>query len=63
MEGPWAWFRLLDQADLVAGSSPERFNLRLRVDGASVSYELRAGSAFNPFRSRVVSGFSLPEHL
>ncbi|MFI8557635.1 type VI secretion system membrane subunit TssM [Pseudomonas putida] len=63
MEGPWAWFRLLDQSDLVAGSSPERFNLRLRVDGASVSYELRASSAFNPFRSRVVSGFSLPEHL
>ncbi|MDO7901469.1 type VI secretion system membrane subunit TssM [Pseudomonas sp. K1(2024)] len=63
LEGPWAWFRLLDQSDLSAGSSPERFNLRLRVDGASVSYELRASSAFNPFRSRVVSGFSLPEHL
>ncbi|MFO3721677.1 type VI secretion system membrane subunit TssM [Pseudomonas sp. HLMP] len=63
LEGPWAWFRLLDQSDLVAGGSPERFNLRLRVDGASVSYELRASSAFNPFRSRVLSGFSLPERL
>ncbi|MBC3411217.1 MULTISPECIES: type VI secretion system membrane subunit TssM [Pseudomonas] len=63
LEGPWAWFRLLDQSDLVAGGSPERFNLRLRVDGVSVSYELRASSAFNPFRSRVVSGFSLPERL
>ncbi|CAG8865816.1 hypothetical protein PS627_01735 [Pseudomonas fluorescens] len=63
VEGPWAWFRLLDQSDLVAGSSPERFSLRLRVEGTSVSYELRASSAFNPFRSRVVSGFSLPEHL
>jgi len=37
--------------------------LRLRVDGASVSYELRANSAFNPFKSRVLSGFSLPERL
>ena len=63
LEGPWAWFRLLDQSDLIAGTSPERFSLRLRVDGASVSYELRASSAFNPFRSRVVSGFSLPERL
>lgn len=63
LEGPWAWFRLLDQSELVAGSSPERFNLRLRLDGLSVSCELRASSAFNPFRSRVVSGFSLPEHL
>jgi type VI secretion system protein ImpL len=63
LEGPWAWFRLLDRSDLVAGGSPERFSLRLQLEGASVSYELRASSAFNPFRSRVVSGFSLPEHL
>ncbi|MGE8392790.1 type VI secretion system membrane subunit TssM [Pseudomonas sp. BIGb0427] len=63
LEGPWAWFRLLDQSDLVAGNGPDRFSLRLRVDGASVSYELRANSAFNPFKSRVLSGFSLPERL
>ena len=63
VEGPWAWFRLLDRSDLVAGGSPDRFNLRLRVDNASVSYELRANSAFNPFKRRVLSGFSLPERL
>ncbi|UZE29051.1 type VI secretion system membrane subunit TssM [Pseudomonas asplenii] len=63
LDGPWAWFRLLEQSDLVAGNSPDRFNLRLRVDGASISYELRANSAFNPFKSRVLSGFSLPERL
>ncbi|KIH81103.1 type VI secretion system membrane subunit TssM [Pseudomonas batumici] len=63
LDGPWAWFRLLEQSDLVAGNSPDRFNLRLRVDGASISYELRASSAFNPFKSRVLSGFSLPERL
>lgn len=63
LDGPWAWFRLLEQSDLVAGSAPDRFNLRLRVDGASISYELRANSAFNPFKSRVLSGFSLPERL
>ena len=33
------------------------------VDGASIAYELRANSAFNPFKSRVLSGFSLPERL
>ena len=63
VEGPWAWFRLLEQSDLTQGSSPDRFTLRMRVDNASISYELRASSAFNPFRSRVVSGFSLPERL
>jgi type VI secretion system protein ImpL len=63
LDGPWAWFRLLEQSDLVTGGSPDRFNLRLRVDNASISYELRANSAFNPFKSRVLSGFSLPERL
>jgi type VI secretion system protein ImpL len=63
LDGPWAWFRLLEQSDLTATNSPDRFNLRLRVDGASISYELRASSAFNPFKSRVLSGFSLPERL
>ncbi len=63
LDGPWAWFRLLEQSDLVAGNAPDRFNLRLQVDGASISYELRASSAFNPFKSRVLNGFSLPERL
>ncbi|MCF5631345.1 type VI secretion system membrane subunit TssM, partial [Pseudomonas syringae] len=63
LDGPWAWFRLLEQSDLTAGNAPDRFNLRLRVDGVSISYELRANSAFNPFKSRVLSGFSLPERL
>ncbi len=63
LEGPWAWFRLLEQSDLTQGSSPDRFTLRLRVDNASLSCELRASSAFNPFKSRVLTGFSLPERL
>ncbi|MBD8496350.1 type VI secretion system membrane subunit TssM [Pseudomonas syringae] len=63
LDGPWAWFRLLEQSDLTGGNAPDRFNLRLRVDGVSIAYELRANSAFNPFKSRVLSGFSLPERL
>ncbi|MNF92618.1 hypothetical protein D3C84_752660 [compost metagenome] len=63
LEGPWAWFRLLEQSDLTPGVSPDRFTLRLRVENVSVSCELRASSAFNPFRRRVLSGFSLPERL
>ncbi|PTU74711.1 type VI secretion system membrane subunit TssM [Pseudomonas mangrovi] len=63
VDGPWAWFRLLDQSELSAGSTPDRFTLRMRVDGASISSELRASSAFNPFKSRVLSSFQLPERL
>jgi type VI secretion system protein ImpL len=47
----------------MGGGSPDRFNLRMRVENASISYELRANSAFNPFKNRVLSGFSLPERL
>lgn len=63
LEGPWAWFRLLEQSELERGNSPDRFTLRLRIDGVSIACELRASSAFNPFKSRVLSGFSLPERL
>ncbi|WP_038824902.1 type VI secretion IcmF C-terminal domain-containing protein, partial [Pseudomonas aeruginosa] len=41
LEGPWAWFRLLDQSDLERGNSPDRFTLRLRIDGSSIACELR----------------------
>jgi type VI secretion system protein ImpL len=63
LDGPWSWFRLLDRSELLAGSSPDRFNLRLKLDGVSISYELRAASAFNPFKSAVLRGFNLPERL
>ena len=63
LDGPWAWFRLLQQSELSNAGSPDRFTLRLRVEGASISYELRANSAFNPFNNRLVAGFSLPERL
>ncbi len=63
LDGPWAWFRLLEQSQLTPSESPDRFNLRLRVGDAGISYELRASSAFNPFKSPAVSGFTLPVRL
>lgn len=62
LEGPWAWFRLLDQAELSPGGA-DRFALRLRVDGLAIACELRAGSVFNPFGGRLLAGFRLPERL
>lgn len=63
LDGPWSWFRLLDQSRLLPGRSPDRFNLQLDMDGAPIALELRAASAFNPFNRTVLSGFSLPERL
>lgn len=63
LDGPWAWFRLLEQSELSQAGAPDRFTLRLRVGGASIACELRASSAFNPFKSRVLQGFYLPDRL
>jgi len=60
-EGTWGLFHMLDQQGLSRGS--ERFTLNLEVDGRSASFELRAGSAFNPFRLRELTAFSLPDRL
>ncbi|MBI2379793.1 MAG: type VI secretion system membrane subunit TssM [Gammaproteobacteria bacterium] len=62
-DGPWAWFRLLKQSSLSEAGAPDRFNLVFRVDEASIRYELRASSAFNPFGKDVMAGFRLPERL
>ena len=42
-------------------SNAVRVNAAISSGGGTI--ELRANSAFNPFKSRVLSGFSLPERL
>ncbi|MGA4815865.1 type VI secretion system-associated protein TagF [Pseudomonas aeruginosa] len=51
LEGPWAWFRLLDQSDLERGNSPDRFTLRLRIDGSSIACERAPAAPSTPSRA------------
>ena len=62
-EGPWAFFKLLDESRLEATSQPERFNLTFQQNGYTAKYELRAGSALNPFNLNGLRGFNCPETL
>jgi type VI secretion system protein ImpL len=62
-EGPWAFFKLLDESRLEATSQPERFNLTFQQNGYTAKYELRAGSALNPFNLDGLRGFNCPETL
>jgi type VI secretion system protein ImpL len=62
-EGPWAWFRLLDKAEIVPTTSPEVFHINFDLDGRVVTYQLRASSAFNPFRLKELEQFRCPENL
>ena len=60
--GPWAWFRLLDQAQVQA-TGAGRFRVVFQSGGRQGTYELRTSGTFNPFRLRELEGFRCPEQL
>jgi type VI secretion system protein ImpL len=63
IDGPWAWFRLLDRSQLKPLTGGDRFEVTFDVDGRKVYYELRAASALNPFRLGELERFQCPEIL
>ena len=63
IDGPWAWFRLLDRSTLTPMGSADRFEVTFDVDGRKVYYELRAASSRNPFRLGELKRFQCPEIL
>ena len=62
-EGPWAWFRILDQAEIEPTASPDRFLVTFKAQDMTAVYELHAGSITNPFQLRDIGQFSCPERL
>ncbi|MCK2184355.1 type VI secretion system membrane subunit TssM [Halomonas getboli] len=61
-DGPWAWFRLLDEAQLT-GAGERELELSFQVDGGSMRYRLVADGPRNPFTRSLVAGFRLPRAL
>jgi type VI secretion system protein ImpL len=55
--------RLFDNARIVPGGSPERFQATLNVGGRKVSFEVTAGSVKNPFALKEMREFSCPAGL
>lgn len=62
-QGPWAWFSILDEANIRPGSRLEHFEIEFDVDGHKAIYELVARSAYNPFRFEELEKFSCPGRL
>ncbi|MEO8751278.1 MAG: type VI secretion system membrane subunit TssM [Casimicrobiaceae bacterium] len=62
-EGPWALHRLFDRAQIVPGSTPERFTATLNLDGRRIVLEVTAASVLNPFRLRELDEFACPGRL
>lgn len=56
-QGPWAWFRLLDQAR-VERDSDSRLRITFTADGRNMRVILDAASSRNPFANNPLAGFS-----
>lgn len=61
--GPWSFFRLLAQADLMRTDAPDRFDLRFRLGNRAVSFDLLGSSVGNPFGANLFSGLPCPDFL
>jgi len=62
-QGPWAWFKVLDRANIKPGDRPEVFEVEFRLGARAALYELTARSAYNPFRFPELEEFRCPEAL
>ncbi|HIE33012.1 MAG TPA: hypothetical protein EYP81_03055 [Thermodesulfobacteriaceae bacterium] len=61
--GPWAWFRVLDNANIKSTSRPENYRVTFNIGGRKARYELHANSTYNPFRLQELSKFRCPKIL
>lgn len=61
-QGPWALFRLLNNADLI-GVDSTSVDVSFTVDQGAMRYRLHAASNINPFTQQLLSGFRLPRSL
>ena len=61
-QGPWAWFRLLSQAQL-NGTTAGSVDVSFRAGEGSVRYRITADKPVNPFTQRIFTGFVLPRTL
>lgn len=62
-EGPWAFFRLLDAAEVRRTNVSDRSRVVFNVGGRIAIFQLRAGSVLNPFTLDAFNTFSCPASL
>ncbi|WP_097460389.1 type VI secretion system membrane subunit TssM [Mangrovitalea sediminis] len=62
LEGPWAWFRLLDRSHL-SKTSADHYHVSFSYKGHTAKYELIAQSVDNPFQLPELENFRCPRNL
>jgi type VI secretion system protein ImpL len=58
--GPWALFRLFNQGSLRQDGSSDKYLLDFNQGGQDASFEIEAGSVFNPFAPGTLQDFRCP---
>lgn len=61
--GPWALFRLFDEAQMSRTSDPTLFIMTFNIQGREAKFELRASSAVNPFQLSDLQAFKCLQNL
>ena len=62
-DGPWAWFRLLDAAEVQGTNVSDRNRAVFTIGGRFAIFQLRAGSVLNPFTVSAIDSFRCPKSL
>ena len=62
-EGPWALFRIFDEADIASTSNPTMFIMTFKIQGREAKFELQANSAVNPFQLTDLQSFKCLQRL
>jgi type VI secretion system protein ImpL len=59
--GPWAWFRVLDKANVTSSNNTKEFELTFDLNGNAIKYSLTTPEAVNPFIPEIISNFRCRE--
>jgi type VI secretion system protein ImpL len=60
-DGPWAWLRLLDAAEVRRTNVADRSRAIFNVGGRIAIFQIQSGSVLNPFALPALSKFSCPK--
>lgn len=59
-EGPWAWFRMLDAAEIRKTNASDRKRVIFNVGGRIAIFRMQSGSVLNPFALPALGAFKCP---
>ena len=59
--GQWAWFRMLDAAEVRNTNAPDRKRVIFNIGGRIAIFQMQSTAALNPFALNALSKFSCPK--